>query len=147
MILRIFIRHLSYDFSESPSESENCQVFCHCEGAKHPKQSPLSKGDCFAALRAATQKLTVIASAPKGREAISVQVRDCFVGLLRRPPRNDNKVSGFTHIAARRYGVLAMTVDSHAFAKVGPLSHHSYYILPVAQHDLRRHVYHGKCKS
>jgi hypothetical protein len=38
-----------------------------------------------------------------------VQVRDCFVGLLRRPPRNDNKVSGFTHIAARRYGVLAMT--------------------------------------
>jgi hypothetical protein len=60
------------------------------------------------ALRA-TQKLTVIASAPKGREAISVQVRDCFVGLLRRPPRNDNKVSGFTHIAARRYGVLVMT--------------------------------------
>jgi hypothetical protein len=57
-----------------------------------------------------------------GREAISVQVRDCFVGLLRRPPRNDNKVSGFTHIAARRYGVLAMTIGLSNYRQI-------YYVL------------------
>jgi hypothetical protein len=91
---------------------------CHCERALFASEATSSQR----LLRpfGPTQKLTVIASAPKGREAISVQVRDCFVGLLRRPPRNDNKVSGFTHIAARRYGVLAMTASEFLGLGISP---------------------------